>query len=193
MANHATHSEPTLAETPLPGTRSGPYTDIGEGRTVRSGKPGLMARHRDTLLVTALMAALVTTFAAVIGAAALSFISVNQSLLTVRGEIGDLRAEMHEEIGSLRTEMHEEIGSLRTEMHEEIGALRTEMHEEIGALRTEMHEEIGALRTEMHEEIGQLSERVTRIEERLTGIEATLAILLDRLPPRDEAAAPAGS
>ncbi len=182
MANHATHSEPTLAETPLPGTRSGPYTDIGEGRTVRSGKPGLMARHRDTLLVTALMAALVTTFAAVIGAAALSFISVNQSLLTVRGEIGDLRAEMHEEIGSLRAEMHEEIGSLRTEMHEEIGSLRTEMHEEIGALRTEMHEEIG-----------QLSERVTRIEERLTGIEATLAILLDRLPPRDEAAAPAGS
>ncbi len=56
-----------------------------------------MARHRDTLLV----AALVTTFAAVIGASAYGFISVNQSLLTMEERIGGLRAEMHEEIGQV--------------------------------------------------------------------------------------------
>ncbi len=161
MANHATHPESTLAETPLPGTRSGSYTDIGEGRTVksvetRSESPGLMARHRDALLV-ALVTALVTIFTATLGTVAYNFNSVNQSLLAMKDQIGDLEA---------------------------------------GMLRT-VNSEVGKLRAEMREEVGQLSERVNRIEERVTRVEERLArieaILLDRLPPRDETAAPASS
>ena len=35
----------------------------------------------------------------------------------------------------------------------------------------DMQKQIGALRTEMHEEIGNLSERMARVEERLTRVE----------------------
>ena len=58
------------------------------------------------------------------------------------------------------------------DMQGQTSAQLLDMQKQIGTLRTEMHEEIGTLRTEMHEEIGNLSERMARVEERLTGIES---------------------
>ncbi len=172
MANHATHPESTLAETPLPGTLSGPYTEASEGRAVksektRSGNPGLMARHRDTLLVTALMAALVTIFAAVIGASAYGFISVNQSLLAMEERIGGLRAEMHEEIG--------QVSERVTRLEERF----THVEERL----THVEERLWPSCWIGCRPAAHVEERLTLVEKGV-GIEATLAILLDRLPPR---------
>ncbi len=47
-----------------------------------------------------------------------------------------------------------------------------DMQKQIGGLRVEMRDEISGLRAEMREEIGELSERMARVEERLTGIES---------------------
>ena len=55
-------------------------------------------------------------------------------MVSMQGQIGELRADMHREIGSLRTDMHREIGSLRTDMQKEIGDLRNEFRTEIRAL-----------------------------------------------------------
>ena len=47
-----------------------------------------------------------------------------------------------------------------------------DMQGQTSAQLLDMQKQIGALRTEMHEEIGNLSERMARVEERLTGIES---------------------
>ena len=48
------------------------------------------------------------------------------------------------------------------------------LQKQVGDLRTEVHKEIGDLRTEMHEEIGALSERITRVEERIVSVETLI-------------------
>ena len=85
--------------------------------------------------------------------AAASDVATKQDL---RIEIGTLRSEMQHEIGTLRTEMqHEiaavrgEIGQLRTEMHEMEARLRIEVQSEGNKLRAELHKEIAAVRGDM--------------------------------------------
>ena len=54
----------------------------------------------------------------------------------------------------------------------------------------EMQKQIGNLRTEMHEEIGALSERITRVEERMTNVEALIQTHLVPRPAASPAAGP---
>ena len=74
-------------------------------------------------------------------------------------------------------------------LQKQVGDLRTEMHKEIGDLRTEMHKEIGDLRTEMQKEIGKLSDRMTRVEERMTSVET---LIQTHLVPRSAGPPAAG-
>ena len=84
---------------------------------------------------------LIGMFAALLGSGVVGFTAINGQLVGIQGQIGDLRAEMHQEIGVFRAEMHREIGDLREEMHRDIGGLRVD--------------------------IAELSDRVTRVETRL--------------------------
>ena len=49
-------------------------------------------------------------------------------LAVLRGEMGELRAEMRGEMGELRAELRGEMGELRAELRGEIGELRIDMH-----------------------------------------------------------------
>jgi trans-2-enoyl-CoA reductase len=62
------------------------------------------------------------------------FERVRSEIAVLRGEVGELRKELHQEVGSLRDEMHREMGSLRKELHGEIGSLSQEMHQQFAAL-----------------------------------------------------------
>ena len=105
-------------------------------------RPAREPLARADRIQIAMLAGLFAMLAAVLGAGAVGFTTLNGQLLGLQKQVGDLR----------------------TEVHEEVGGLRTEMHKEIGGLRTEMHKEIGGLRTEIQKEIRELSDRLTRVE-----------------------------
>ena len=136
------------------------------------GRPGSARPPREPLaradrIQIAMLAGLFAMLAAVLGAGAVGFTTLSGQLLGLQKQVGDLR----------------------TEVHEEVGGLRTEMHKEIGGLRTEMHKEIGGLRTEMQKEIRELSDRMTRVEERITSVET---LIRTHLVPRASVPPPAG-
>ena len=136
------------------------------------GRPGSARPPREPLaradrIQIAMLAGLFAMLAAVLGAGAVGFTTLSGQLLGLQKQVGDLR----------------------TEVHAEVGGLRTEMHKEIGGLRTEIHKEIGGLRVEMQQEIGKLSDRMTRVEERITSVET---LIRTHLVPRASVPPPAG-
>ena len=136
------------------------------------GHPGSARPPREPLaradrIQIAMLAGLFAMLAAVLGAGAVGFTTLSGQLLGLQKQVGDLR----------------------TEVHAEVGGLRTEMHKEIGGLRTEIHKEIGGLRVEMQQEIGKLSDRMTRVEERITSVET---LIRTHLVPRASVPPPAG-
>jgi outer membrane murein-binding lipoprotein Lpp len=121
----------------------------------------------------------------------------------IRAELGAFRADMKMEMGGLRTEM----GALRSDMNAEIGGLRSEMHTEIGALRSDMnsgmsaladvmiagfgrvdrfielqqaqHLDLSAQVQQLHGMVLALTERVDRLEARMTSLENDVRALRD--------------
>jgi hypothetical protein len=78
--------------------------------------------------------------AAVVGAVGIILATMTHGLRReiggIRGEMGELRAELTGQIGGVRGEM----GELRREFKGDIGELRAELKGDIGELRLEMRE-----------------------------------------------------
>ncbi len=87
-------------------------------------------------------------------------VATKEDIGELRGEIGELRAELKKDIAELRTEMKADIGDLRAEMKADIAELRTEMKADIGDLRAEMKADIGDLRAEMEKVRADLTWRM---------------------------------
>src|SRR5699024_10387598 len=75
-------------------------------------------------------------------------------------------------IGELRSELKGDMGALRSELTGGLGALRSELKGDLGALRSELKGDLGALRSELKADIAGLDERLSSVEEHLTGVDA---------------------
>ena len=60
-------------------------------------------------------------------------------------------------------------------LHRDIGALRQGMNRDIGALRQDMNRDMGILRKDLGRDISDLSDRETRVENRVSRVEGMLA------------------
>jgi hypothetical protein len=88
-------------------------------------------------------------------------------LESLKGEIGELRADLRGQIGAVCSE----IGELRAELRGEMGSVRGEM----GQLRAELRGEIGALGAEIRRVDDKLTWALD-LRERIVALETKLAV-----------------
>jgi len=90
---------------------------------------------------------------------------------SLKGEIGQLRGEVHGEIAEFRGEVHGQIAELRSEMkgnHAAVSAEIVGLRGEMGELRGEVRGAIVELRSEMRGNHATVSADIRRIDDKLT-------------------------
>jgi len=80
------------------------------------------------------------------------FDRVTSEIKLLRGELGQLRAEMKAEFKAVRSEMKAEFKAIRSEMKAEFESVRNEMKAEFESVRSEMKAEFVSVRNEMKAE-----------------------------------------
>jgi len=92
-------------------------------------------------------------------------VKTRSELITIKGEIGQLKSESEREIGQLKSESEREIRQLKSESEREIRRLRAGI-ETANQQRNELQDKLDSLLSE-HEALGEVNLQMTSQRDRL--------------------------